>query len=351
MPDKIKFTFIAHWVETWNWLLWFSRDLHHNPNHAWRWVWAWPIYTSASVIYLLRRKGHDRVDKFHFNNDLVGETVLIRNFGWHFFLANSRKKIKGRILKAVLAAQGNGAKVVGLGALTKAEWLTKGGQWIVDKLGNRLIIPIVHGDTLTAATVINNVIRIIERYQLNSPIFITGATSKIGRAVTLDLASRGMVVHMYSDSQERFESIRSESGRFAENVLRAKSLNDGKNCSIWITGKAIPKGKKLLRSIPSGAFVINFSVPNPIREKEYKFRTDLTFVEGGLLAYDPSQTDLSFTMRLTPGVTYACHAGTMVHARMGWTNHEVTHVDMNNLWKVWDASEKLGFFLPEKLDL
>jgi hypothetical protein len=33
---------------------------------------------------------------------------------------------------------------------------------------------------------------------------------------------------------------------------------------------------------------------------------------------------------------------------MGWTNHEVTHVEMNNLWNVWEASEKLGFFLPEK---
>ena len=78
-------------------------------------------YTSASVIYLFRKKGHDRVDMFQFNNDLVGETVLIRNFGWHFFLANPRKKIKSRILKAVLAAQRNGTKVVGLGALTKAE--------------------------------------------------------------------------------------------------------------------------------------------------------------------------------------------------------------------------------------
>ena len=226
--------------------------------------------------------------------------------------------------------------------------LTKGGQWVVDNLGNDLKIPIVHGDTLTAATVIKTVLRIIERYQLNSPIFITGSTSKIGRAVTLDLASRGLVVHMYTDSLERFESIRSEAERYAKNVLWAKSIEDGKDCSIWITGKAIPKGKKLLNLIPSGTYVVNFSVPNPIQEREFKFRTDLTFVEGGLLAYDPSQTDLAFTMRLTYGITYACHAGTMVHAQMGWTNHEVTHVDMDNLWKVWEASEKLGFSLPEK---
>jgi hypothetical protein len=52
-------------------------------------------------------------------------------------------------------------------------------------------------------------------------------------------------------------------------------------------------------------------------------------------------------MRLRPGVTYACHAGTIVHAYMGWTDHEVGPVDVRALPQMWRAAQEAGFFLPE----
>lgn len=137
----------------------------------------------------------------------------------------------------------------------------------------------------------------------------------------------------------------------------ASSVEDGTKCQLWVTGKAIPNGKRLLKIIPKDALVVNFSVPNPIPESLFHKRPDLTFVEGGLLAYDYKKTDLSFTMRLRPGITYACHAGTMVHAFMGWKHHEVGHVDLSHLPTVWKAAMDLGFFLPvnneepDKIDL
>jgi hypothetical protein len=51
-------------------------------------------------------------------------------------------------------------------------------------------------------------------------------------------------------------------------------------------------------------------------------------------------------MRLRPGITYACHSGTMVHAHKGWTHHEVGPVDIVKLTEVWEAATELGFFLP-----
>ncbi len=369
--EKKKFVFIAHWVECWNWLLWWSRDLHHNPQHAWRWIWLWPVCAIASVFYLFGKRPFDEVDSFGFNGKLQGKTFLIRNFGWHFmlllipigkwdpkreFLIQLKKRLekrgfqlfvllRNRILAAVKAAQ-NESDVIGLGALTKAELLTAGGKWIVKTLGKELRVPIVHGDTLTSAAVMKRFVRWIVRKVINSSGFVTGATSKIGRAGVLDLASKGIRIKMYTESPERFKAIRAEAGESGQNIIWAKSLADGHDCQLWITGKALPAGKKLLGYIPYGATVVNFSVPNPVPEKLFKKRPDLDFVEGGLLAYDPARTDLHFTMRLRPGLTYACHAGLMVHAHKGWTHHEVSQVDMATLWPTWQAAEELGFFLP-----
>lgn len=337
---KKRFVFVAHWVETWNWLLWWSKDLHQHPEHSRRWMLLWPVFFVVSLVYILGKRGYDIVDRFQFNGRLEGRIALIRSFGWQFFVNSFRNKIRQRILSAVLELQ-ESTDVIGLGALAKAEWLTRGGKRVVEKLGDKLKVPVVHGDTLTAATVIRRVL------QFNLfPVFLTGATSKIGRAVALDLASRGITVKMFTESEGRFNEIRDEAEeskrRFLVNSL---SLDDGKDCPLWITGKAIPAGEKLLKHIPEGAVVLNFSVPNPVRERLFKKRPDIRFVEGGLLAFDPKRSTQSFNMRLWAGETYACHAGTMVHAYMGWTHHEVGPVDMAKIWSVWDAAESLGFFL------
>lgn len=336
--EKRRFVFLAHWVETWNWMLWWNKDLHQHPQHAWRWMALWPIFYLVSIAYLLGKKSHDIVDRFQFNGHLEGRIALIRNFGWHFFLSGQRNKIRERILQAVLKEQET-ADVIGLGALVKAEWLTAGGKGVVDQLGDKLKVPIVHGDTLTAATVIKRIL------QFNPvSVFLTGGTSKIGRAVALELASRGVTVKLLTESKKRFTEIKNEAGGFGSFIYQVSSA-DGADCLLWVTGKAEPAGKKLLAHIPKGATVINFSVPNPVNERMSKTRPDLRFVEGGLLAFDPKRSTQFFNMRLWPGETYACHAGTMVHAHMGWTHHEVGPVDMANLWSVWEAAELLGFFL------
>lgn len=334
-----RFVFVAHWVETWNWLLWWNNDLHQNPSHSWRWMFLWPVFFAVSLIYYFGKKSYDIVDRFRFNGRLEGQIVLIRNFGYQFMIKGFRNKIRQRILDTVLELQKT-TDVIGLGALTKAEWLTAGGKWIVDQLGDKLTVPVVHGDTLTAAAVIK---RILQFEPVR--VLLTGGTSKIGRAVALDLASRGVVVKLLTESEDRFQEIKKEAGEFGCFLSRATSLKDGADCPLWVTGKAVPAGKKLLRYVPKQAAVINFSVPNPINIHLMKVRPDLRFFEGGLIAFDPKRTTLQFNMRLWAGETYACHAGTMVHAYMGWAHNEVGPVQMDQLWSTWAAAEELGFFL------
>ncbi len=349
-----KFAFVANRVESWNFLLNFRLFKHLHRNSKWHWFWIWlaPLYWTVSVVSLFRRKGHDVVDDFHFLGETRGQTILLKNYGWHFMLKKIQEKIKKRIAEAVLDAQREGNEVIGLGALTKAEWLTKGGRSIVDFLGDSLQVPLVHGDTLTAATVLKQVSAVMDKYGIshNSPIFITGSTSKIGRALVLVLAKEKIPVKMFTGDKtgERYLAIKKEAGDFAQYISRAFSFEEGNNCRIWLTGKSKPSGKKLIKKIPRRTILINFSVPNPLGENSLclNSRPDLTLIEGGLLAYDPSQTDLRFTMRLRPGLTYACHAGTAVHVYQGWPWHEVDQVELSMLEIVWETARAVGFFLP-----
>lgn len=337
-----RVVFIAHWIENWNWALWYLRDAHDHPGRHRRWFTGlWPLYTAASIMCLVGRRGFDVVDTFTFNGRVECETILLRNFAWHFRIPNYRHTIRERLAEAVMYAQERNC-VIGLGALTKAEWLTQGGQWLVDRLGLRLKVPIVHGDTLTAAVVFRQALSLIERFG-DGPVFVTGATSKIGRAVVLCLAKSHIPMVMFTRSQERFEAIRNEAKGFERFISRATSLEEGRPCALWITGKAKPSGKALRTVISEGTCILNFSVPNPLDSESRKRRTGLKVFDGGLVSYDPSKTDITFTMRLPRGITYACHAATMVHAYKGWTHHEVGPVKLDMIPEVLQGARDLGF--------
>lgn len=348
--DKPSFMFLAHWVESWNWLLWWVKDLHRDPNRAWLWVWLAPAYLLASILYLVGRRAYDCVDHFTFGR-LTGQTWLIRNFGWHFILPGKRKRIKRRILEAVRAAAEAGISVIGLGALTKAEWLTQGGKWVVNELRGMLTekqVWIVHGDTLTAGAVIHQLRRLIAAYELeDKTVFLTGGTSKIGRAIALALARDGVKVYLLTASQNRVNELQSESGETHVNLVQVRDYKDGRECPIWITGKAEPGAAKgILTYAPKGAIILSFSVPDPLSPRLLQRRPDLRHIDGGLMGYDPRKTTLHFTMRLVPGITYACHAGAITHAFKGWQFHEVDKVDMDRLDVTWAGARDAGFFLP-----
>ena len=349
--DYKSVAFLAHWVESWNWLLWWVKDLHKHPENVKRWCWLWPVYFLASVMYLIGNKPFNIVDRFIFktkdldDDQIGGLTVLLRNFGWHFFLPMYREKIRQRILATVLAIQDQ-VDVIGLGALAKDERVTQGGKWIVDQLGDRLRKPIVHGDTLTATAVLHQILAVLDKYSIKSPVFLTGSTSKIGRVVSIGLAQRDIKVMMYTQDEGRFKSIAEEAGAFAGNLKRTEFLSDGNSCSLWVTGKAIPSGADLYKYIPRGAVVMNFSVPNPLKKRDFRIRLDIRPYEGGLLAYNPEKASLQFTMRLKPGLIYACYAGAFVHCHQSWIHHEIGSVDMSKLDEVWNVAEEIGFFLP-----
>jgi hypothetical protein len=63
------------------------------------------------------------------------------------------------------------------------ESLNGGGKLFVDKHPN-LRVRVVHGNTLTAAVILNEIPQDVKE------VFLTGATSKLGRAITLYLCQK-----------------------------------------------------------------------------------------------------------------------------------------------------------------
>jgi predicted amino acid dehydrogenase len=347
-PKSPSFVFLAHPVRCCDApFMWLRRLSARTVVHWWWLKLLWPVWAVVSLWHLAWPKSHLRTDRYRFGEALVGHSWLVRNFAWHYLLPPLQGLVRRRINRAVLAAQEMGADVVGLGALNKAEWLNGGGERIVEDLGDQLRIPVVHGDTMTAAVVFQRAWQVIERRGLRgAPVFVTGGTSKTGRAVALALIRRGVRVKLLTGSEERFQQIRCSAGSLADLLERAQGLGQGADCPLWITGKSIPAGQELVDAVPRHGAVVNFSVPDPLPPAVLETRPDVLHLDGGVLAYDPTCTDLWFTLGLKRGVFYACHAGTMVHAHLGWKHHEVGEVDVDRMDAAWLGAAELGLRLP-----
>ncbi|MBA0710245.1 hypothetical protein Golax_025232, partial [Gossypium laxum] len=91
--------------------------------------------------------------------------------------------INKKIEEAILKADRMGVKVISLAALNKNEALNGGGTLFVNK-HPQLKVRVCHGNTLTAAVIVNEIPKEVKE------VFLTGSTSKLGRAIALYLCRR-----------------------------------------------------------------------------------------------------------------------------------------------------------------
>lgn len=173
------------------------------------------------------------------NTHYTLETWVTPAFAIQFFFKSQWEWINSKIEQSILAADDAGVKVIGLGALNKNEALNGGGKLFVDKFDkessteNKLRVRVVHGNTLTAAAVIQKIPTDVDE------VFVTGSTSKLGRAISLYLAEyRNVRVVMYTQAQERFESIRNELSKDKQHLLiHASKMEAGANIQHWVRTK------------------------------------------------------------------------------------------------------------------
>ena len=150
-----------------------------------------------------------------------------------------RPAIARMVLAAVEKADDAGVKYVGLAALNKAEWLNRGGADVCASVrAQKRNVRVVHGNSLTAAAVLETVRR-HATVESHAVVAISGATSKVGRALAVALATRGHAVLMLTSSQERFEDVQRAAGPHGGKLERIDSYAAGKRASLWLLGNSL----------------------------------------------------------------------------------------------------------------
>ncbi|KAL0404360.1 UNVERIFIED_CONTAM: Very-long-chain aldehyde decarbonylase CER3 [Sesamum radiatum] len=354
VPD---FVFLAHVVD--------MSSAMHAP-FVIRSIASHPYYTriylqpflpvSFAMMLLMWAKSKTFLVSFYNLRDRLHQTWTVPRFGFQYFLPFAAEGINKQIEEAILRADRLGVKVISLAALNKNEALNGGGTLFVQKHPN-LKVRVVHGNTLTAAVILNEIKDVSE-------VFLTGATSKLGRAIALYLCKKGVRVLMLTLSTERFTDIKKEAPVDCQkNLVQVTKYQAAQNCKTWIVGKWITPREQ--NFAPSGTHFHQFVVP-PVSP----YRRDCTY--GDLAAmklpedaeglgsceciciskrhaiadippdknYDIDFVSVQYTMKR--GVVHACHAGGVVHSLEGWSHHEVGAIDVDRIDLVWEAALRHG---------
>ncbi|GLT49622.1 hypothetical protein SLA2020_231680 [Shorea laevis] len=294
-------------------------------------IFLLPMWPGA-VVAMLMMWAWSKSFLFSFYNlrGRLHQTWVVPRFGFQYFLPFATEGINKKIEEAILRADRIGVKVISLAALNKNEALNGGGTLFVNK-HPELKVHVVHGNTLTAAVILNDIPKDVKE------VFLTGATSKLGRAIALYLCRRRVRVLMLTLSTERFQNIQKEAPvDFQHYLVQVTKYQAAQNCTTWIVGKWITPREQSWA--PAGTHFHQFVVPPML-----PFRRDCTY--GDLAAMRlPKDVEGLGTCEYTMerGVVHACHAGGVVHLLEGWTHHEVGAIDVDRIDVVWEAALKHG---------
>ncbi|CAK9171356.1 unnamed protein product [Ilex paraguariensis] len=288
----------------------------------------WPI--AFVVMLVMWAKAKTFSISFYNLRGRLHQTWIVPRHGFQYFLPFAAEGINNQIEEAILRADRLGVKVISLAALNKNEALNGGGTLFVNKHEN-LKVRVVHGNTLTAAVILSEI------HQDIGEVFLTGATSKLGRAIALYLCRRRVRVLMLTLSTERFLKIQKEAPTdYQKYLVQVTKYQAAKNCKTWIVGKWITPREQSWA--PSGTHFHQFVVP-PI----FAFRRDCTYGDLAAMRLPDDVEGLGcceYTM--DRGVVHACHAGGVLHSLEGWTHHEVGAIDVDRIDLVWKAALKHG---------
>ncbi|KAL6656046.1 hypothetical protein ACP70R_006872 [Stipagrostis hirtigluma subsp. patula] len=254
----------------------------------------------------------------------------VPRYGFQYFLPFAKDGINKQIELAILRADKMGVKVLSLAALNKNEALNGGGTLFVNKHPD-LRVRVVHGNTLTAAVILNEIPK------GTAEVFLTGATSKLGRAIALYLCKKRVRVLMMTLSTERFQRIQREAPpELRQYLVQVTKYRSAQHCRTWIVGKWLSPREQ--RWAPPGTHFHQFVVPPIIG-----FRRDCTYGKLAAMRLPKDVRGLATCeYSLDRGVVHACHAGGVVHFLEGYDHHEVGAIDVDRIDVVWEAALRHG---------
>lgn len=278
-----------------------------------------------------------KVSRYLIDGQYIGRVICVLRTPIDYMYASKYPAVNKDILQLIKSQnQTCGTRYFGLGNLNKMKQLNDGGALISTMIANDVDlknkgIRIWTGDTMTAASVYNQIIAIPNLKK----IFYIGANGKIGNAVCRLLVERNIHICIFS----KYEGIKHSNITYTHDL---KDICEYKFCLI---------GKILRPSVYKTAFkgytnveptyLLDYTVPFMPLELGRSVR----HVQIGVLKTTNSkflQGSFDVCFGIDENNIYPCHAGCIVNFMEKRETDETGEIDLKEIAPIWQKAISYG---------
>lgn len=215
-----------------------------------------------------------------------------------------------KIIQAGKVAEKNGAKIVGLGAMTSVV----GDAGIT--IANNLNIAVTTGNSYTVGTALEGTreaARLMGHDLSKANVLVVGATGSIGSVCARILARDVRFLTLLARNTARLErlaaDITEETGLVPTITRNVREAVQRADIIVAVSGAA----ESLIQAedLKPGAVVCDVARPRDVSKSVAELRPDVLVIEGGVVAV-PGDVNFNFNFGFPPKTSYACMAETMI---------------------------------------
>ena len=218
--------------------------------------------------------------------------------------------VLAKIIRAARVAQGLGAKVVGLGAMTAV--VGDAGVTIADNVD----IAVTTGNSYTVWTAVEGARRAAELMGTDvsqARVAVMGATGSIGQVCVRIMAEEALLVTLIGRNEPRLAKLAATVDGKADIKYTTDPTAGLKDADIVITVTSAVDTVVPGEALKPGAVVCDVARPRDVSKKVARERPDVLVIEGGAVEV-PGPVDFHFDFGFPPRTAYACMAETMILA-------------------------------------
>lgn len=215
-----------------------------------------------------------------------------------------------KIIASVRLAEKNGARIVGLGALTSV--VGDAGITIAKNVG----IPVTTGNSFTIYTALEGARQAAALMGVDwskADVVILGATGSVG-SVCAQLLARGnkyltLVARQQSKLEKLAAKILYETGAAVR--ITGATKDAVRKADVVIAVSSSLDCQIMPEDLKPGAVVCDVARPRDVSPRVARERNDVLVIEGGVVDV-PGEVNFNFNFGFPPGKAYACMAETMI---------------------------------------
>lgn len=220
------------------------------------------------------------------------------------------KESLAKIIASVKLAEKNGAKIVGLGALTSV--VGDAGITIAKNVG----IPVTTGNSFTIYTALEGARQAAALMGIEwseADVVILGATGSVGSVCAQLLSRENKFVTLIARQQSKLEKLAAKILYETGTAVKITSVTREavRKADVVIAVSSSLDCQIMPEDLKPGAVVCDVARPRDVSPRVVTERNDVLVIEGGVVDV-PGEVNFNFNFGFPPGKAYACMAETMI---------------------------------------